>query len=766
MALGLLVGIGLTAGPAAASGTYTAVASGDWTSPATWAGGATPPLTMGQSDFVEILEGNTVTISSSTTVTDGGNILNRGGLIVAGTLDVQHFLTDYLGSLTVSAGGAVNVGGVPTVYFQNTGSTVINHGSLNVRSGGTLVNQNGSRLENAGTFQVFDGATINNRDVSRIVNDAGGAIVSDAGAYILTNGQIENRGSYTNQSGSTTANYGGFTSVGSVTNHGTFEVLAGGFVNAGGSLSNDGSVTVYASNAFLNLTGGTIVNLPGGTVTVRGATQSFVNQGSILNESGATFLVWTALVNNHGVFANHGALTTQNVASITNDASGVITNYADGTIANGQFSVIENGDAAQGFGSINSYGPVINDGQLQVAFGTVHQYAPGAITNSPTGRITISGSGTLIIDDGATLTNARFGSISNGGLLQTILGTIQNHGTIDSIAPGFLLNGGTVLNYCADGATVTGRVANIPVQAVGCTTTFTQAGIPSASWGVTANGTHYAGTGPSVAVGGLSGTVTYAYDASIITAGARYDCVVGCSGSVSSGGTVSATYAVRYRVTYQTTGCALPVPVPPDQFIPPGSAASSSFPSTVASNDDPPSVLCVFVADDRPATISGPTTITGTYLTQYLLSVYNGASSAQTYYAAGTPVVLTADAVPHLVFVDWEVDGTAYPPLVSTITITMNGPHIATAVYDTPLGATQRLQSAVDAMGLAQGTTRSLDAKLNAAIAAIGRGSNAAVGQLSAFRNEVRAQTGKTITSAQAGMLADAAGRIIAALGD
>jgi hypothetical protein len=60
---------------------------------------------------------------------------------------------------------------------------------------------------------------------------------------------------------------------------------------------------------------------------------------------------------------------------------------------------------------------------------------------------------------------------------------------------------------------------------------------------------------------------------------------------------------------------------------------------------------------------------------------------------------------------------------------------------------------------------QSLDAKLNAAIAAIDRGSDsAAVGQLKAFVDEVTAQTGKTITAAQAQVLAGGAGTILSAL--
>jgi len=389
------------------------------------------------------------------------------------------------------------------------------------------------------------------------------------------------------------------------------------------------------------------------------------------------------------------------------------------------------------------------------------------MTNSSTGRITIAGAPSFfIIDSGVTLTNARFGSITNGSLLETNFGgTIQNHGSISSAAPGVLLNIGAAFNYCADGATATGPVSGNPVQGIACTTTFTQTGIPSATWGVTANGNHFSGSGPSIAANGLTGTVNYAYDASIISGGTRYDCVNGCFGSVQVGGSAAARYATSYRVTYRATGCALQVPIPSDQWVQAGFQPTGRFPVTVASNDDPSSIVCIFQSDDRPFAVSGPTTVTGVYATQYLLTVNNGASGSTAYYDQGTSVALTADAVAGLIFADWQVDSITYPLFVGTITITMDGPHIATAMYETPQQAVQSLLDAVNGMGFAAGRTQSLDGKLNAAIAAAGRGSySAAVGQLNAFIDEVNAQTGKTISTAQAQVLVDAATSIMGAL--
>ena len=754
---------------AVAGGTFTAVASGDWNDPATW-GGLTPPFSTGQNDFVQIPNGFTVTIPSGTSVNDAGAILNFGSLVVGGTLNIQKFLTDPQPSsrLTINAGGTVNVTGPdrPVVFQNSGGSVVMNHGTLSFGPGGQLSNQTGSLVKNDGTFIVTGDATINNFNASSIVNDAAGTI-DNASPFFQNQGQMTNNGSFTNEAGATVSNYGGVTSFGSITNHGTFDVLNGG-VASFGSMSNDGTLTSWANNAFLNNFGASFTNLPGGIVIARGAITSVVNQGYLLNQNGAQFQVWSSFQNNRGTFDNHGLLSTQTfVSTLTNDGGGVINNFADGTIDNYRFGTIENGDDAQGFGTINSYGTFNNAGQLHVNRGFVQLYAPGAMTNSLGGRITIDGASTFfIVNSGVTLTNAKFGSITNGSLLETAFGgTIQNHGAIASAATGSLLNIGSVFNYCADGATVTGPVGANAVQMVGCTTTFSQTGIPAAAWGVTANGARFTGSGPSIAANGLTGTVNYSYDPSIVSGDTRYDCSSGCVGSVPVGGSASARYATSYRVTYRATGCALPVPLPGDQWVQPGSGATFGFPGSVASNDDPSSILCVFQSDDRPFSVSGPTTVTATYATLYLLTVYNGAGGSQGYYDQGTAVLLTADAVQGAIFINWQVDDTQYPAFMSSITLTMNGPHIATALYVNPSQALGSLVDTVNGMGLGAGRTQSLDAKLNAANAAVARASyTAATNQLNAFLNEVRAQTGKSISAAQAGVLADAAANIVAAL--
>lgn len=234
---------------------------------------------------------------------------------------------------------------------------------------------------------------------------------------------------------------------------------------------------------------------------------------------------------------------------------------------------------------------------------------------------------------------------------------------------------------------------------------FTQSGIPSlgATWGVTVGSSHYTGTGTSITVSGLLGTLSYSYDSPVAgPAGTRYTCNTGCSGSVSGSGTESARYATQYLLTVATS--------------PPGLT---------------------------PAPAALP-------------------SSSSGYYDAGTSVTLTANTVPGYAFINWQVDGTGQPLLASTTGVTMNGPHNGTAVYQTPQQALQSLITLKESMGLPQGLTASLDAKLNAASDSLNSGNgNAAKNQLGAFIQEVGAQEGKKITQDQANQLMSGAQDII-----
>ena len=84
----------------------------------------------------------------------------------------------------------------------------------------------------------------------------------------------------------------------------------------------------------------------------------------------------------------------------------------------------------------------------------------------------------------------------------------------------------------------------------------------------------------------------------------------------SSTTTYTANYQTQYLVKYASTGCVLAVSVPADEWVNAGGAATGVFPSPVSGAG----TQCLFVSDDRPGTITAPTTITGTYQTQYKIT--------------------------------------------------------------------------------------------------------------------------------------------------
>lgn len=289
--------------------------------------------------------------------------------------------------------------------------------------------------------------------------------------------------------------------------------------------------------------------------------------------------------------------------------------------------------------------------------------------------------------------------------------------------------------------------------------------------------------------------LTYQYPAQLSGGpGVRYDLASVSPVSVSpvSGpASVVGTYQPQFEFTFLQTGSGSPVSVAygfgggnvTTGAVLAGSSIwvdSSTASVTFAYPQDvpgPSGTRFSLTGTDQasPLPVTGPDSVTGTYVTQFLLSVQTTPAgltpptaappSPSGYYDQGTSVTLTAYNVTGFVFADWVVDGVAQAPQANMTTVVMSGPRSATAVYQSPLEAGQSLVNTVDSMGLPQGTQGSLDAKLGAAVAAIIKGNaNAAVNQLNAFINAVNAQAGKKITAEQAQLLTSEARSLVDAL--
>ena len=88
-------------------------------------------------------------------------------------------------------------------------------------------------------------------------------------------------------------------------------------------------------------------------------------------------------------------------------------------------------------------------------------------------------------------------------------------------------------------------------------------------------------------------------------------------------------------------------------------------------------------------TITQPSTITWNWKTQYYLTVMTSPGgiaslSGNGWYDSSAPVTIMAPAVSGYNFTKWDVDGTPMGAGVSTIIVTMNAPHVATADYAGP----------------------------------------------------------------------------------
>ena len=91
-------------------------------------------------------------------------------------------------------------------------------------------------------------------------------------------------------------------------------------------------------------------------------------------------------------------------------------------------------------------------------------------------------------------------------------------------------------------------------------------------------------------------------------------------------------------------------------------------------------------------TITSPSSITWAWKTQYYLAVRTIPSGVVTipgegWYDASTSVPLSAPSVTGYNFQYWDVDGTAQGANITSITVTMNAPHAATAHYSRPATA-------------------------------------------------------------------------------
>ncbi|WP_354063685.1 VCBS domain-containing protein [Bradyrhizobium sp. RT6a] len=392
-------------------------------------GNALDGETITNTGTIEVLANGALTIDQGSTVDNSG-----GNLIVDGNAALR------LDDATIS-GGAVKGGGTIDV----TGASKIDGGAIlsvaavtadaeltldGVTVSGTVITDKSSiALDN--TVKLKDGATIKGASTASKGAITNNGMLEIAGAATLLNDVLTNTGhivkidagqtltlSGTEVSGGTINNHSGTIDVtgdskigGNATlNQGAVTVGSGVTLTlddttvAGATISNGGTVKVDASKN-LTLSGATI---DGGTVTIAGTLEStgtsvvdsadVTNSGTISVTSGALTIDPGILhaITNHGLIeAVTGGALKLTTATVTNTGATIAVDgtsklyLSDVSINGGSLSNLGNLYSVSGLNTITA--GVTNTGAIEVQTGTLN-LAGG-----------LSGVGSVIIDDGATL---------------------------------------------------------------------------------------------------------------------------------------------------------------------------------------------------------------------------------------------------------------------------------------------------------------------------------------------------------------------------
>ncbi len=115
--------------------------------------------------------------------------------------------------------------------------------------------------------------------------------------------------------------------------------------------------------------------------------------------------------------------------------------------------------------------------------------------------------------------------------------------------------------------------------------------------------------------------------------------------------TATANWKTQYQVTYATSSNIFPMTAPPTEWVNSGAATTGTFPTSITNSYG--NTRSIFTHDNRPGTIAEPTTITGTYKTQYLVTfIQNRALDASIEVATilGDPKMYLQ--FPHNIWID------------------------------------------------------------------------------------------------------------------
>ena len=442
--------------------TITAVASGLWSSGATWSGGVPP----GTQDTAVINTNVIVAVASNATVANltvsSGTLKGLANLTVTGTMNWSGDSTlQESGSVTIPLGATLNISGAGTRFLD--GRTIHNAGTINW-SGANISEYNNALIDNQagglflasgdnviynhcgcsapqaisnnGTFRK-QGTTGTTQISQSFSSPAAGVVDIQSGTVVFNSGTIA--GAVNVASGATLSVPGGAaTAINSSTSlgNGTLSV-------SGGTLSVGGSLTVQA----MTFSGGTVTGSGDLATTATGAINwsgdsTFLGSGSVtipaggqlnVTGTGTRFLDGRA-IHNAGTINWGGAdISAYNGSLVDNQAGGLLAISADKSWYNhcgctAAQTTANNGTIRKTGGAGTT--TIINalsssaSGAVDIQSGTLTLRNAGVsspISESGSGVLALDGSTSLTLN-GVTQTGAN-GIVQNGGTL-TVTGNV------------------------------------------------------------------------------------------------------------------------------------------------------------------------------------------------------------------------------------------------------------------------------------------------------------------------------------------------------
>jgi hypothetical protein len=400
------------------------------------------------------IQGNGMTLTNTNNTIQGEGIIGNGSLALVnqsgGVIDANSTGSGAISSLSLNGSGNITNAGL--LEATNNGVLAINGIVVNNSGGNITANGSNAQVQFSGGADI-QGGTLNTK--------SGGSMVTPGGTTVTLDGKTH--GALTLSAGSTYTTAGGNDQtniLGTVNNNGTFVVDGGG-----------------AANGFLNLTGNTTLQGTGkGVVTL--STQNSGGGSAYIQGNGMTLTNTNNTIQGEGVIGNgtlsliNGSKGTifANVSGFTLllNGSGTITNNGTFKVATGSLLHVQNGPFTNFSGTTLTGGTYNITGTAQA--GTLQIDELGStggeiVTNSA--NIILSGPFSAFVDASghdalsAFNTNSTKGSFTiNSGRNFTTAGNFTNNGTltVGSSNSTFVVSG-NLTNF--SGTTLTGGTYNV-----------------------------------------------------------------------------------------------------------------------------------------------------------------------------------------------------------------------------------------------------------------------------------------------------------------